>query len=347
MQNLLPRLAAALFVAALVVGWLMGSRPPSPTSTPPAATARDPLPSWNAGPTRQAIVDFVARVTADGGADFVPPAERIAVFDNDGTLWVEQPLYVQGVFLIDRVKQLAPAHPAWAQRQPFKGVLEADAKAVAATGMQGIVELVAATHAHTTTVEFDGLVRDWLGAARHPRFGRPYTELVYQPMRELIAYLEANAFRVFLVSGGGVEFMRPWAERAYGIPPERIVGSRIRMTYAHAGGEPVLRRLGEVDLVDDGPGKPVGIQQVIGRRPIAAFGNSDGDYEMLEWTTAGGGARLGVLVHHTDGDREFAYDRAGHVGRLARGLDDAPRRGWIVVDIKRDWNRVFSFDGRK
>ena len=306
--------------------------------------AGDPLPSWNDGVPRKAVLDFVARVTQTGRPDFVPPSERIATFDNDGTLWSEQPIYTQLAFALDRVKTLAAAHPEWPEKQPFKGVLEGDMRAVAATGEHGMVEIVAATHAGNTTVEFEQIVTEWIASARHPKTGRAYTQMVYRPMLELMAYLRDNHFKTYIVSGGGVEFMRPWVERVYGIPPEQIVGSRAKVKYETRNGAPVLLRLAEVDHIDDGPGKPVGIHQVIGRRPIAAFGNSDGDFQMLEWTTAGRGPRFGLIVHHTDGDREWAYDRESHVGRLARGLDEGPKRGWIVVDMKRDWNRIFAFE---
>jgi phosphoserine phosphatase len=309
-----------------------------------AQGAADPLPSWNDGPSRRAIVQFVARVTEPGGRDFVPAAERIATFDNDGTLWSEQPTYTQIAFALDRVKALAPKHPDWAQKQPFKGVLEGDRKAVADAGERGLLEIMAATHAGNTTEEFAQIVADWIASARHPKTGRPYTEMVYRPMLELMAYLRANGFKTYVVSGGGVEFMRPWVERVYGIPPDQVVGSRAKVKYDSRNGAPVLHRLAEVDFIDDGPGKPVGIHQVIGRRPIAAFGNSDGDFEMLEWTTAASGPRLGLIVHHTDADREWAYDRESQIGRLARGLDEAPKRGWIVVDMKRDWKRVYAFE---
>ena len=319
--------------------------PPKPAATttvvPGAAT--DPLPSWNDGAAKKAIVDFVGRVTREGGPDFVPPAERIATFDNDGTLWSEQPVYVQIAFAFDRVKALAPTHPEWKQKQPFKGVLEGDMGAVAATGEKGLLEIMAVTHVGNTTDEFAAIVTDWIATAQHPKFKRRYTDLVYQPMLELLGYFRANGFKTFIVSGGGVEFMRPWVERVYGIPPEQVVGSRAKVQYEVRDGRPVLMRLAAIDLVDDKAGKPVGIHQAIGRRPIAAFGNSDGDFEMLEWTTSGSGPRLGVIVHHTDAEREWAYDRASHIGQLARGLDQAANRGWLLADMKRDWKVIFSF----
>ncbi len=308
---------------------------------PALAQPADPLPSWNEGPSRTSIIAFVARVTNDGGPDFVAPAERIAVLDNDGTLWCEQPLYVQFAFALDRVKALAPAHPEWKEKEPFKSILAGDVKAALAGGEKAIAELMMATHAGMTTEEFERVVADWIATARHPKTGKPYTEMVYQPMLELLAYLRANGFKTFIVSGGGVEFMRPWAERVYGIPPEQVVGSRIKLKYEIRDGKPVLLRLPEIDLVDDGPGKPVGIQQVIGRRPIACFGNSDGDLHMLQWTTAGGGPRFGVVVHHTDGEREWAYDRTSPVGKLDKALDEARAKGWTVVDMKNDWKAVF------
>jgi hypothetical protein len=306
----------------------------------PAATA-DPLPSWNDVASKKGIVDFVTRVTTKGGSDFVPAPERIATFDNDGTLWSEQPLYFQLAFALDRVKALAPTHPEWKSRQPFKGILDGDMKAVAAAGEKGLLEVVAATHAGNTTEEFEKIVTGWIASARHPKTNKLYSEMVYKPMLELVSYLRANGFKTFIVSGGGVEFMRPWTERVYGIPPEQVVGSRAKVKYELRDGRPVLLRLPAVDHVDDKAGKPVGIHQMIGRRPIAAFGNSDGDFEMLEWITSAAGPRLGVIVHHTDGEREWAYDRESHIGQLARALDEAPKRGWIVVDMKSDWNAIY------
>ncbi len=305
------------------------------------ARAADPLPSWIDGATKQAIVEFVGRVTKAGGAEFVPLAERIATFDNDGTLWSEQPIYVQGAFLLDRLKALVPQHLEWKETQPFKAALEGDMKTLAVSGEKGLVELAMATHAGMTTDEFEQIVNDWLRTARHPRFDRPYTELVFQPMLELLAYLRANGFKTYIVSGGGIEFMRPWAERVYGIPPEQVIGSSIKTKYELREGKPVLVRLPEIDFVDDKTGKPVGIHKFIGRRPIAAFGNSDGDLQMLQWTTAGSGLRFGLIVHHTDAEREYAYDRKSHVGRLDQALDEAPQRGWTVVDMRRDWKVIF------
>jgi phosphoglycolate phosphatase-like HAD superfamily hydrolase len=314
--------------------------PREPQAASPAALP-DPLPSWNQGRARQAVVDFVERTTKPGESDFVPPAERVAVFDNDGTLWAEQPMYVQLAFALDRVKALAPKHPEWKTTQPFKGVLEGDINAVLASGAGGLMQIIAASHAGTTTDEFEAIVTEWMATARHPVSKRRYDEMVYQPMLDLLTYLRANGYKPFIVSGGGVEFMRPWVERVYGIPPEQVVGSRIKVKYERRDGVPVLLRLPEIDLNDDKAGKPVGIHQVIGRRPRIAFGNSDGDFEMLEWTTSAKGPRLGVIVHHTDGEREWAYDRTSHIGQLVRGLDEGPRRGWVIVDMKSDWKLIY------
>jgi len=309
------------------------------------ATAADPLPSWTEGRAKQSVVDFVQRVTAPGGKDFVPEPERIAVFDNDGTLWAEQPFYFQLVFALDRVKALAAKHPEWQEKEPFKSALTGDLKGVLAGGEHALLELVMATHAGMTTEEFEQVVNNWIAKAKHPRFNRPYTECVYQPMLELLAYLRANGFKTWIVSGGGIEFMRPWTERVYGIPPEQVVGSSIKTKFEVRDGKPVLMRLPEINFIDDKAGKPVGINQHIGRRPIAAFGNSDGDFQMLEWTTTGSGPRFGMIVHHDDAKREWAYDRKSSIGKLDRGLDEAAKRGWVVVSMKRDWKSIFPFEG--
>ena len=290
------------------------------------------------------VYGFVGRVTREGGADFLPPAQRIAVFDNDGTLWGEQPLYVQVAFALDRVKALAPNHPEWKTRQPFKAVLEGDVKAIAAAGERGLVEIIAATHAGTTTEEFERIVSDWIATARHPKTKRLYTEMTYRPMLEVLSYLRANGFKTFIVSGGGVEFMRPWTERVYGIPPEQVVGSSIKTRFEMQDGRPVLFRLPEINFIDDKVGKPIGINQYIGRRPIAAFGNSDGDLQMLQWTTMSGRPALGLIVHHTDAEREYAYDRQSHFGKLDTALDAAAINKWTVVDMKKDWKKIFPFD---
>jgi phosphoserine phosphatase len=306
----------------------------------PAVAHAKPLESWNDGPVKRAILTFVRKAAA-AGKDFVPIADRIAVFDNDGTLWAEQPMYFQLAFALDRVKALAPAHPEWKDKEPFKSILAGDLKTALAGGEKAIVELVMATHAGMTTGEFEKIVEDWIATAKHPRFDRPYTECVYQPMVELLAYLRLNGFKTFIVSGGGIEFMRPWTLEAYGIPPEQVVGSTIKTKFELQGGVPVLLRLPEIDFIDDKAGKPVGINKFIGRRPILAFGNSDGDQQMLEWTAAGSGVRFVGLVHHTDGEREWAYDRKSDVGRLDKALDEAEAKGWTVVDMKRDWKVVF------
>jgi len=303
------------------------------------------LASWRDGPVKQAIIDFVSAVTTPGSAQFIEPPQRIAVFDNDGTLWAEQPAYFQLLFAFDRIKALAPSHPQWKTQQPYAAVLNNDMQALADSGEQGLLKILAATHAGMTTAEFRQIVLDWLGSARHPRFGRPYTELVYQPMRELLEYLRDRGFKTFIVSGGGVEFMRPFSESAYGIVPERVIGSRVATRFTMRGDKPVLIREPIVEFVDDGPGKPVAIDHFIGRPPVFAFGNSDGDLPMLQWTAATPGPHFVALLHHTDGDREWAYDRRSRVGRLDQALDQAVVRGWVVVDMKRDWRRVFAFEG--
>ena len=329
-------LLATLAAAPVAIGYL---RPDS------ALAQADPLPSWNDGAAKSSITQFVARVTTQGDADFVPPDQRIATFDNDGTLWIEQPMYVQFAFILDRVKVLAPQNPGWKTKQPFKAVLDGDMKALAASGEKGLVELMAVTHAGMTVDEFAKIVTDWLSTARDPRFKKPYTELVYQPMLELLAYLRASGFKTFIASGGGIEFMRPWSERIYGIPPEQVVGSSIKTRFEMRDGQPRLFRLPQINFIDDKTGKPVGINEHIGRRPIAAFGNSDGDLQMLQWATMrGSGAHLGLIVHHTDAEREYAYDRKSHVGKLDLALDAAAVNKWTVADMKKDWKRVFAFE---
>ena len=309
-----------------------------------AGAADDPLPSWNDGAAKKNLVTFVEKVTKQGGADFVPPAERIAVFDNDGTLWAEQPMYFQLAFALDRVKALAPQHPEWKTKEPFASLLKGDLKGALAGGERALLEIMAVSHTGMTTEEFEQIVKDWLATAKHPKTGRPYTEMVYQPMLELLAYLRANGFKTFIVSGGGVEFMRAWVEKVYGIPPEQVVGSMGKQKFELRDGKPVLLKLPAVDFVDDKEGKPIGIQKFIGRRPIAAFGNSDGDLQMLQWTTTRPGPGLGLIVHHTDAEREWAYDRKSHVGQLDKALDEAMAKGWTVVDMKRDWKRIFPFE---
>jgi phosphoglycolate phosphatase-like HAD superfamily hydrolase len=308
----------------------------------PASAADDPLPSWHDGAAKRAIEDFVKRVTTPGGTEFVPEPERIATFDNDGTLWAEQPIYFQLAFVFDRIKAMAPQHPEWKTTQPYQAVLEGDMQALAASGEQGVLELMAVSHTGMTTDEFSTIVSDWTATAQHPRFKRPYIELVYQPMLELLAYLRTNGFKTFIVSGGGVEFMRVFAEKVYGIPPEQVVGSSGVLEFRMGtDGKPVLMRLPKVDFIDDKAGKPVGIQKFIGRRPILAFGNSDGDHQMLQWTAAGNGPRFMGLVHHTDAEREWAYDRQSHIGQLDKALDEALAKGWTVVSMKDDWKTIF------
>ena len=311
---------------------------------PPPSRADDPLPSWNNGAARQSILRFIDRITREDSPDFVPPSERIAVFDNDGTLWAEQPMYFQFLFVLDRIKALVPRHPEWRTQEPFASLLRGNVKSVLAGGERALGQLLMATHAGMTSEEFEKVVRDWITTAKHPKMGRLYTEMVYQPMIELLSCLRANGFETFIVSGGGIEFMRPWSERVYGIPPGQVVGSSIKTKFELRDGRPVLVRLPEINFVDDGPGKPVGIQTHIGRRPIAAFGNSDGDLQMLQWTAGGSGARFCLYVHHTDPVREWAYDRTSGIGRLDKGLDEARMRGWTVVDMKVDWKRVFPYE---
>jgi len=301
----------------------------------------DVLPSWNGGTSRTAIIAFVDRVTNPESADYIPPAERIAVFDNDGTLWSERPAYFQLLFAIDRIKALAPEHPEWKTKQPFKAVLENDMAALTASGEHGLLELVMASHAGMTTSEFEQIVRDWLRTSQHPRFKRPYTEMVFQPMLELLAYLRDMGFKTFIVSGGGVEFMRPWVAAVYGIPPEQVIGSTIKVKYEMRDSGPVLVRLPEIDFFDDKAGKPVGIHQFIGRRPVFAAGNSDGDLQMLQWTTGRDDASFALLIHHTDGEREWAYDRKSPIGKLDKALDQAAAAGWTVVDMQKDWQVIY------
>jgi hypothetical protein len=303
--------------------------------------AADPLASWNEGSAKRALMTFVDEVTEENGAKFIAPERRIATFDNDGTLWAEQPIYFQFAFALDRVKALSPQHPEWKDQEPFKTILAGQVKAALAGGEKSAVQLLAATHAGMTTDEFEAAVTDWIATARHPKTGRLYTEMVYQPMLELLAYLRNKGFKTYIVSGGGIEFMRPWTERVYGIPPEQVVGSSGRLKFEVRDGKPVLVKLPEVDFLDDREGKPVGIRKFIGRRPILAFGNSDGDLQMLDYTAAGSGARFMGIVHHTDAEREFAYDRQSSVGRLDKALDEGRQRSWTIVDMKRDWKVIF------
>jgi hypothetical protein len=334
-RALLPALAALPILSILL---------PIPAAARRAA--REPLPSWNNTESRKAIVAFVERVTRRGSPDFVPEDERIATFDNDGTLWAEQPMYFQLLFALDRVKILAPLHPEWKENEPFASLLRGDVKGVLAGGEPAIAEIVIATHTGMTNEEFAQIVRDWIAAAKHPVTGRLYTEMVYQPMLELVAYLRAKSFKTYIVSGGGIEFMRPWTEQVYGVPPENVVGSSAKVKFEMRDGKPALMRLPEISFIDDGPGKPVGINEHIGRRPIAAFGNSDGDLQMLQWTMGGNGLRFALIVHHTDAAREWAYDRKSSVGRLDKALDEALAKGWTVVDMKSDWKTIFPFGSK-
>jgi phosphoserine phosphatase len=326
------RTLLAILLLALVAGCVAGPDP---------VRAEDPLPSWNEGSAKQAILEFVRAVTDKNDKDYVGPSERIAVFDNDGTLWVEQPIYTQINFMFDRVKELAPEHPEWKTTQPFKALLEGDMKTFAASGKKGILECLVATHTGMTAEQFTELVTEWVATAKHSKFNRLYTELVYQPQLELMAYLRDNGFKVFIVSGGGIEFMRPWSERVYGVPPEQVVGSSVKTEFQMKDGKPVLVRTPKLNFIDDKAGKPVGIYEHIGRRPILAFGNSDSDMQMIQYVKAGDGLRLGLFVHHTDAQREYAYDRESHVGTLDKVLDMATENDWILVDMKEDWKEVF------
>ena len=305
------------------------------------ARASDPLPSWNDGKAKQAIVSFVEKVTREGSPDFVPLPERIATFDNDGTLWCEKPAPVELYFVLDRVKALAPQHPEWKDKEPYASILKGDMRGALAGGQRGLMEMVMATHAGNTSEEFEKIVKDWIASAKHPKSGKLYTEMVYQPMLEVLAYLRANGFKTFIVSGGGIEFMRAWAEKVYGIPPEQVVGSSLKTKFEMRDGKPVLVRLPELNFNDDHDGKAIGINQHIGRRPVMAFGNSDGDLEMLQYTGAGSGARFCLYVHHDDADREYVYDRKDGMARLDKGLDEAAAKGWTVVSMKNDWHTTF------
>ena len=334
----------ALLSALAALPALSTLRPVSATAQ--ASATGDPLPSWNDTVSKKAILAFVDRVTKPGSPDFVPVAERVATFDNDGTLWAEQPMYFQMLFALDRVKALAPQHPEWREKEPFASLLKGDVKGALSGGEPAVAQIVMATHTGMTNDEFAQIVTDWVATAKHPITGRLYTEMIYQPMLELTAYLRTNGFKTFIVSGGGIEFMRPWTEKVYGIPPENVVGSSAKVKFELRNGKPELLRLPEINFIDDGPGKPIGINEHIGRRPIAAFGNSDGDLQMLQYTMGGKGARFALLVHHTDAEREWAYDRESPVGKLDKALDEAQAKGWIVVDMKNDWKTIFPFGNK-
>ncbi len=303
--------------------------------------AADPLPSWNDGPAKKSIMEFVERVTRRDSPDYLEPSRRIAVFDNDGTLWSEQPAYFQAMFVFDRIRQMAPDHPEWKDQLPYSAVLKGDMKKALEGGESALFKMVMATHSGMTTEEFETIVRQWIETARHPKTGKLYTEMVFQPMLELLALLKANDFRVYIVSGGGVDFMRIFSEQVYGIPPEQVIGSRVRTSYEIRNGQPVIMRLPEMAFIDDKVGKPLGIHDHIGRRPVFAAGNSDGDFQMLEWTTSAEGPRFGLIIHHTDAEREFAYDRQSHIGQLNKALDEAPQRKWQLVDMKNEWKVIY------
>jgi hypothetical protein len=342
-RAMLSAFAAFPVLPMLLPSSALAQLPASPTGQTPVT---DPLLSWNDTVTKKAIFNFVERVTKQGSPDFVPPAERIATFDNDGTLWAEQPMYFQLLFALYRVKVLAPKHPEWKTTEPFASLLKGDVKGALAGGEPALMKIVAVTHSGMTDAEFNQIVKDWIATAKHPVTGKLYTEMVYQPMLELTAYLRANGFKTFIVSGGGIDFMRPWTDKTYGIPPEQVVGSSGKTKFEMLDGKPVLMRLPEINFINDGAGKPVGINEHIGLRPIAAFGNSDGDMQMLQYTTGASGARFGLLVHHTDAVREWAYDRKSSVGKLDKALDAAPAAGWIVMDMKNDWKTIFPFGSK-
>ena len=340
-SNLLTVLLVAFL--AMQIGCRQQDAQPAADTLAVEAAAVDPLPSWNEGATKQSILNFVEAVTTEGSPDFIPVADRIATFDNDGNLWSEQPVYFQLVFAMDQVKAMAPDQPEWKDQQPFKALLEDDREALMAEGEAGLLKLVMASHAGMTQEEFQNSVKAWLETARHPRFDRPFTNLVYQPMLELLAYLRANGFTTFIVSGGGIDFMRPWVEEVYGIPPHQVVGSSIKSEFDYNDGNPVIRKLPELDFIDDKAGKTVGIEKYIGKKPIFASGNSDGDLQMMQYTASNPKGAFMLYLHHTDGDREWAYDRESHVGRLDKGLDEAEKNGWTVIDMKTDWKVIYPF----
>jgi phosphoserine phosphatase len=314
------------------------------SSYPKQNDSVDPLPSWNEGKSKQAIIDFVTNTTVEGNKDFIPVADRIAVFDNDGTLWSEQPYYFQLQFALDRIKEMAPQHLEWKTNPLLTAVVNNDLKTVLGSGEKGLMEIVMTSHTGITTTEFEQIIKEWINRARHPKTNKLYKEMVYQPMLELLDYLRANGFKTYIVSGGGIEFMRPWTEEVYGTPAEQVIGSSIKTKFEIIDGKPVLLRLPEIDFIDDKEGKPIGINKFIGKRPIAAFGNSDGDLQMLQWTAAGDGKRLMVYIHHTDAQREWSYDRDSHIGKLDKGLDEANSKGWTIVDMKNDWKKVYPDD---
>jgi hypothetical protein len=307
----------------------------------------EPLPSWNDAPSKQAILSFVEETTHSDSETFIPENERIVVFDNDGTLWSEQPVYFQFMFALDRIKQLAPEHPEWYDDTLFQAAINSDMEVIMKSGVHGLLTLTMVSHAGMSTSEFEQTVKDWISTARHLKTGKLYKEMVYQPMLEVLNYLRANGFKTYIVSGGGLDFMRPWAEEVYGIPSEQLLGSSGKYQFEIIDGKPEIRKMPEIDFIDDKEGKPIAIHKFIGKRPVAAFGNSDGDLAMLQWTAAGEGKRLMVYIHHTDADREWAYDRESHIGKLDKGLDEAREKGWTVVDMKKDWQKIYPFDQMK
>lgn len=335
-----------ILALGLILGNLLSCSPPAEQAetTPIQETKTDPLPSWNEGSPKQAIISFVEDVTDTTSANFIPVLDRIATFDNDGTLWSEQPIYFQLFFAIDRVKAMAADHPEWKSKQPYKAVLENDMGTLMQQGEKGLAQIVMATHAGITTDEFETIVSDWIKTAKHPTKGKPYNEMIYQPMLELLDYLRANNFKTFIVSGGGIEFMRPWVEEAYGIPKDQVVGSSLEAEYDYNDGKPFIKKLPKLDLNDDKGGKPVGINRYIGRKPAFAAGNSDGDLEMLRWTDSNKLKTFKLYVHHTDSVREWAYDRDSHIGKFDIGLDEAGKKGWTVVDMKSDWKIIYPFE---
>lgn len=332
------------FILLLISSFFINCKQAAPSEASAATEVKeDPLPSWNEGTTKTAILDFVNKVTTEDSPAFVPVKDRIATFDNDGNLWSEQPIYFQLEFALDRIKETADQHPEWSSKQPFKGVLEDDMDEVLKTGMHGLMELVMASHSGMTAEEFDAIVTNWLSTAKHPRFKRPYNELIYQPMLELLEYLRANEFKTFIVSGGGVDFMRVWTEDAYGIPPYQVVGSTIKTEFDYNNGQALIRKVAKLDFIDDKDGKPVGINKFIGKRPIFASGNSDGDLQMLQYADANEYPSFMLYLHHTDSEREWAYDRESHIGKLDKGLDEAADKGWTVIDMKNDWKVIYPF----
>jgi haloacid dehalogenase-like hydrolase len=335
------KITITVLVLLMVHAAILGANAQQRTHESVIITGTNPLPSWNDVASKRAIIDFINKTTKEGSKDFIPPGDRIACFDNDGTLWSEQPVYFQLAYALDQIKAQAPEHPEWKTTQPFQALLEGDLK-TALSNEKSVVQIIAATHSGMNTEEFEKSVKDWIAAAKHPKTGKLYKEMIYKPMLELLNYLRGNGYKTFIVSGGGVDFMRPWVEEAYGIPPDQVVGSSGKVKFEVVDGQPVLIKLPEINFIDDKEGKPVGIHQHIGKRPVFTCGNSDGDYAMLQWTTSGTGARFGLIVHHTDAIREWKYDRASSIGHLEKGLDDAAKYNWIVVDMKNDWKEVFA-----